>query len=166
MRGKTKQKKRIIYNKLTVDVSLLKPNPNDLLLFIGGRSSSVRLRVHGRNTHDGSNQNRREISHVQGRILHLALTFPVGAASPPDSDVCNLLHRKLERHWWLISHSSSFSLASPDVSDIRARLRQVRPELPSSFLWLQHESAAQLCLWWRLDCSWSTHQNRPDKSKW
>lgn len=122
---KTATKTRSIYNKLTVDVSLLEPNPNDLLLFIGGRSSSIRLRVHGRNTRDGSEQNRQEISHEQGQLLHSALTFPIGAASPPDSDVCNLVHRKLEHHCWLISHSSGFSLASLDASDIRACLWQV-----------------------------------------
>lgn len=37
--------------KLTVDVSPLKSNPNDLLLFISGRSSSIRLWVYGQIRH-------------------------------------------------------------------------------------------------------------------
>lgn len=41
--------------KPTVDVGLLKANPNDLLLLISGRSSSIRLRGYGQVRHPSLN---------------------------------------------------------------------------------------------------------------
>lgn len=57
------------YGKPTVDVSLLKSNPNDLFLFISGRRSSVRLRVHGQVTLEISQeQSGRKLQYYSGQI--------------------------------------------------------------------------------------------------